>query len=144
MPAWPGGPCPNCGEEMPPRLLRCRTCRHLLNRDLKWDSVEIPTFQPLQEMTTEPSLRPRGVFLPCPACDRELRVNGRFCGQMVRCKHCQAGFQMPATLAPQPNYKAYYADCPHCHERLKLATKYLGQRVACRFCGGKIDFDPPG
>ena len=52
MPPWPGGPCPSCGEEMPERLIHCRTCRTLLNTDLDPDSVEIPAFVPLQEIET--------------------------------------------------------------------------------------------
>ena len=39
MPAWPGGPCPNCGEDMPPNMVHCRECRTLLNPELERDSA---------------------------------------------------------------------------------------------------------
>ena len=35
MAAWPGGACPECGDQMPANLIRCATCRGLLNPDLQ-------------------------------------------------------------------------------------------------------------
>ena len=33
MAAWTGGPCPGCGEDVPPKVLRCPACRMLLDPD---------------------------------------------------------------------------------------------------------------
>ena len=60
MPAWPGGPCPECGEVMPENLVHCQNCRALMNPDLKTDSVEIPEFIPLQEIGSMVEVKPKG------------------------------------------------------------------------------------
>ena len=39
--AWQGGPCHQCGDDMPANLVHCQTCRALLNSELTEDSVEI-------------------------------------------------------------------------------------------------------
>ncbi len=164
MPAWPGGPCPGCGLEMPPRLVHCRNCRRLLNEDLREGELVKPEFSPLSEVpgtpatgratskrsgaaartktspSREAAAEPRGVYDGCPACGRELRINRKYAGQMVRCKHCHAGFALPASLAPLPGRRAYYADCPHCRQELRIGAKYYGTRVACKHCGGAIRF----
>ena len=140
MPAWPGGPCPECGDEMPPRVVHCRTCRRLLNEDLDDDTIVEPAFVPLKEIAAVATAEPRGVFEQCPACGRELRVNLKYSGKVVRCKHCTAGFTLSPNADPRPGRNAYYCNCHHCHRELRIATKYLGQRVACKFCGGHLQF----
>mgnify|MGYP002789603976 CR=1 FL=1 len=75
MPAWPGGPCPKCGDDMPPSMIHCRTCRTLLNPELEHDSVEIPVFIPLKELDSMVEIEPMGLFVPCPKCHQELKVN---------------------------------------------------------------------
>ncbi len=140
MPAWPGGPCPGCGDEMPPRVVHCRTCRQLLNDELEEDTVVEPTFVPLKELNAVSVAEPRGVYEECPACGRELRINHRYAGQVVRCKHCDAGFTHSNGSTPKASRTAYYSDCPHCGRELRVATKYLGQQVACKFCEGKMQF----
>lgn len=138
MPAWQGGSCPDCGEEMPPLLIHCRNCRRLLNDDLNDDTIVEPVFIPLKEIKTAIAIAPRGVYDGCPACARELRINRRFEGKVVRCKYCAASF----TMLPQDNLhdgrKAFYANCPHCQQELRVAAKYLGQQVACKFCSGEL------
>lgn len=136
MPAWPGGPCPKCGEDMPANLVHCQMCRALLNDDFDLSSVEIPTFVPLQEIATMFDVEPAGYYIACPSCHEELRINRKYVGQHVQCKHCHAPFDFtPAAL----NGRYYvYADCPHCSEELRAAQKYIGQRVACKHCGGQI------
>src|SRR5688572_22851264 len=94
MPAWPGGACPQCGDDMPPRVVHCRTCRLLLNNDLQEDSIVEPVFLPLKEVETIAFAEPRGVLQECPACGKELRINRKYAGQVVRCKHCAAGFTL--------------------------------------------------
>lgn len=140
MPAWPGGPCPECGDEMPSRVIHCQNCRRLLNDDLEEDTVVEPAFIPLKELDAVAAVEPRGVYDGCPACGRELRANRKYAGKTVRCKHCNAGFTLSRSLAPRPGRLAYYADCPHCRRELRVGTKYLGQRVACKFCGGQLQF----
>lgn len=142
MPAWPGGPCPACGEEMPPRVIHCRNCRRLLNEDLDEDTIVEPAFMPLRELAASHLVEPRGTYEECAACGRELRINRKYAGRVVRCKHCSAGFTLARDIGPQPGRRAYYADCPHCRRELRVATKYLGQQVACKFCGGELRFGP--
>lgn len=140
MPAWPGGPCPDCGDDMPPRIVHCRTCRRLLNEDLEEDTVVEPVFRPLKEVETVAIAEPRGVFQECPACGRELRINRKYAGQVVRCKHCAAGFTLADVMSPMKGRNAYYSDCPHCQHELRIGAKYLGQQVACKFCAGQMRF----
>jgi ribosomal protein L37AE/L43A len=138
MPAWPGGPCPECGDEMPPRVVHCRTCRRLLNEDLDEDTVVEPEFVPLKVVAAVAMVEARGVYHECPACARELRINRKFAGHVVRCKHCGAGFTLERDLTPHLGVRAYYADCPHCRRELRVGAKYHGQLVACKFCGGEL------
>ncbi|MBA3314510.1 MAG: hypothetical protein M3552_05040 [Planctomycetota bacterium] len=140
MPAWPGGHCPDCGDEMPPLMVHCRTCRRLLNDELEEDTVVEPVFVPLQELAAVSVAEPRGVYEQCPACGRELRISRRYAGRVVRCKHCDAGFTLSRDMAPKRGRTAYYSDCPHCRRELRVGTKYLGQQVACKHCGGQMQF----
>lgn len=137
MPIWPGGPCPNCGEDMPENLIRCITCRTVLNSDLEPDSVEVPSFFELQELACMIELNPRGYFIQCPDCSRELRINGKYFGQTVSCKHCDGRFLFSPN-SEKIRFDAFYADCPHCKKELRMSSRYHGQKVACKFCGGKI------
>lgn len=139
MPAWPGGPCPACGEEMPENLIHCQNCRALLNTDLDPDSVEIPEFMPLREIESMVDVEPRGYFVGCPACRRELRINRKYTGQRVQCKYCAGQFELNLSN-PKIGLNAIYAECPHCHQELRAHYKYLGAKVACRHCNGKIHF----
>lgn len=138
MPAWPGGPCPACGEDMPALVVHCRSCRQLLNDDLEEDTVVEPAFMPLKEIAAVASVDPEGVYDDCPACGRELRINLKYAGQVVRCKHCRAGFTLSSQVAPVAGRRAYYADCPHCRRELRVGAKYWGSQVACKFCGGQL------
>ena len=139
MPAWPGGPCPVCNDDMPPNVVHCQTCRHLLNDDLSADSVEIPQFQPLQEIEAVVEVEPRGFYIGCPACKEELRINRKFHDEKVACKFCQQSFMFDLN-----NQKilavAFYSSCPHCDEELRAATKYYGEKVVCKGCDGEIQF----
>lgn len=136
MPAWPGGPCPQCGEDMPEKLVHCQNCRALLNDDLESDSVVIPEFVPLQEIAAMIDLSPRGHFVTCPSCSQELRIAVKYRGRQVQCKFCQAQFRHEI---PAPRIRAFYAPCPHCQEELRAAVKYQGTKVACKHCDGKIN-----
>ena len=74
--AWPGGPCPQCGDEMPARLVHCRSCRAMLNSELTEDSIVIPDFFMLPEVTDLKSAASRGCYIPCPGCrSEEQRLN---------------------------------------------------------------------
>lgn len=138
MPEWPGGPCPACGEDMPARLVHCRSCRALLNNDLNEDSVEIPLFIPMAELDCKVEMPPRGVFLDCPHCYEELRINQKYVGQQVGCKHCNGTFALNLPLL-QDSIRAYYGDCPHCQKELRIGRKYTGIDVVCKFCNGKLN-----
>ena len=137
MPEWPGGPCPVCGEDMPARIVHCRSCRSLLNTDLDEDSVVIPEFIPMQELDSSAEMTPRGLFLLCPQCQQELRINLKYTGETVSCKFCEASFAVDPDN-PGLTIKAYYGKCPHCSEELRIGRKYLGIQVACKFCDGKL------
>lgn len=139
MPAWPGGPCPQCGEDVPPRVVHCRSCRFLLNSDLDAGTVVEPVFEPLQEISSMAVVEPRGLIDDCPACGRELRAARKYAGQHVRCKLCGAGFTLGGQIGAHAGPKAWYADCPHCRRELRIAAKYAHQRVACNFCRGEIE-----
>ena len=141
MPAWPGGPCPQCGENMPENLIHCQNCRALLNDSLEMDSVEIRAFIPLQEIASMVEIKPKGYYVQCPHCTQELRINAKYAGQRVQCKICHAHYNLVLD-SPQLTVKAFFADCPHCREELRVAYKYLGHKVACKHCEGKIHFVP--
>lgn len=137
MPAWPGGACPQCGEEMPANLVHCRNCRVLLNTDLESDSVEIPQFIPLKELDSYVELQPEGYYVSCPLCDRELRVHKKFLGKHVACNICAGAYTLDFSN-PRVEKIGLYADCPHCKQRLRMATKYAGTKVTCKFCSGRL------
>jgi len=142
MPTWPGGPCPQCGDDMPPNLIHCRTCRTLLNPELERDSVEVPVFIPLQEIDAMVEITPTGLFVECPKCAQELKINRKYLGQRVQCKFCAADFRLDPSN-PVIDGADVYSKCPHCDQELRFAKKYIGVRVACRFCAGKLHIRPP-
>lgn len=137
MPAWPGGTCPECGEYMPENLIHCQACRALLNDELQLDSVEIPHFQPLQELDVTLDAPLVGYYARCPHCRRELRVGAKYVGLDVECKFCHTAF--PLNVADKRlRIEAFYCDCPYCKKHLRASLKYLGMKVACKHCSGKI------
>ncbi|KAA0137686.1 MAG: hypothetical protein CME32_07075 [Gimesia sp.] len=137
MPAWPGGPCPRCGEDMPANLVHCQTCRELLNEDLEHDTVEIPAFHPLKELAVRIDAFPIGFYFQCPDCSKELRVHKKYLGKQVSCNFCQSTIQLPDESRSHVA-SAFYTKCPHCKEELRIARKYLGSVAACKFCKGHI------
>lgn len=137
MPAWPGGPCPQCGEEMPEKLIHCQSCRALLNPELEKDSVEIPEFIPLQELESMVEVPLEGFYVLCPECHEELRINRKYVGKKVQCKMCEAPFQLELGNGHVQS-KAFFTKCPTCHNELRAANKYIGEKVACKYCGGKL------
>jgi hypothetical protein len=142
MPAWPGGPCPICGEDMPVNVVHCQNCRTLLNTDLEPDSIEIPEFIPLQEIVSMVEVELGGYYVGCPHCKRELRVGSKYVDENVQCKFCDSQFTMDFSN-PKLKMAAFFAECPHCKEELRADPKYLGMKVACKRCGGKIHFVDP-
>jgi len=137
MPAWAGGPCPACGEDMPENMVRCRTCRTLLNTDLEIASVEMPAFVPLPELDSMAEIEPMGVFITCPSCHKDLKIARKYLGERVACKHCATDFRLdPAS--PNVRDADVYSKCPLCAKDLRFAPKYIGQKVACRYCAGKL------
>ena len=137
MPAWPGGPCPDCGEEMPPRILRCRTCGAHLSSDVELRPLVPPEPVELPEVRLTSEAAPQGYYVGCPDCEQELRIAARFEGYQVQCKLCSAPFAFVRTNATVRRI-AMYLDCPHCGQELRVAWKYAGARVACKFCDGPL------
>jgi uncharacterized protein (DUF983 family) len=139
MPAWPGGKCPACGEDVPENMIRCQSCRVLLNGDLHPDEIPIPEFVPLPEIDSMIDVEPSGFFLGCPHCGKELRIHRKYLGQHVQCKFCEAEFDL-ALDDDRIAHRAFYCTCPHCAEELRASWKYLGTKVACKHCSGKLRF----
>ena len=135
MPAWTGGLCPQCGQDMPAKLLHCQFCRASLNPDLHRSDVNIPQFFELQEISNEVELA--GYYIQCPHCEEELRINKKYAGYSVACKCCRGKFLLDLS-DPELTTKAFYMGCPHCDEELRVATKYLGMKVACKLCEGHV------
>lgn len=143
MAAWPGGPCPTCGEDMPERMVRCRNCRTLLNTDLEISSVEIPAFIPLPELDSMAEIEPLGIYFPCPDCGKELRIARKYVGERVACKFCGTDFRLDPAL-PAVQEADVYSKCSHCAKDLRFDPKYIGHKVACRYCHGKLQIQPAG
>ncbi len=135
MTAWPGGPCPDCGEQMPENLIHCQNCRAMLNDDFQSDIIEIPGFVPLEEISAMIELEVSGYFFSCPKCERELKANKKYLGEDVVCKQCDGHFK----LDEKKNLRAFYVSCPYCKKELKAAMKYMGTKVSCKFCDGSIN-----
>ena len=164
MPAWPGGDCPDCGEQMPPNLIRCQTCRAWLNADLQRDDPAAPEFVPLPEVPASdpsasgrstpgpsgadcPIATPVGHYVVCPACERELRVADQYVGCVVACRFCSEPLVVGTDAEGQPSTggrpavarrKAFFLDCPHCREPVRASQRFMGQRVLCNRCDGRI------
>jgi len=140
MPAWPGGNCPECGDQVPANVIRCVTCRALLNSDLAIKPITPPEFKPLPEIASSEDVPLKGMYLPCPSCTRELRIAMDFMGRNVQCRFCQRPFELHRDKV-EP--LAAYTTCPHCHQEIRAATKYVGVKVSCRFCQGSIRLVDP-
>jgi hypothetical protein len=136
--AWPGGPCPQCGDDMPARVVHCRSCRALLNSELTEDSIEIPVFIPLPELAVIAAASPRGHYVSCPGCAEELRIHTKYRDKKVQCKHCSQPFSYTTSVA----IKACYTQCPHCKSEIRAAMKYIGNKVVCKHCEGHIQLLP--
>ncbi len=145
MPAWPGGLCPECGDQMPARLIRCASCRALLNSELVPKEIEYPDFVPLREVLAVVDARVKGDFIRCPQCTRELRISVKFRSRRVSCRHCEHTFDLHIG-GPTVKRIGVYAPCPHCTQELRAAERYIGVNVSCKFCNGAIrivDQTPP-
>ena len=132
--AWPGGPCPNCGEDMPARLVRCRDCRELLNTGLVAREIEAPSHFDLVELDARADVPPRAERTRCPSCANTLKVALHYAGKRVACKHC--GGQLTAGV-PEAR-SAWVCDCPHCAKEVRVPANLAGELVGCKFCGGKL------
>jgi hypothetical protein len=137
MPAWPGGPCPECGDQMPARLIRCATCRALLNSELVPREIEYPDFVPLREVLAVVDAPVKGDFIKCPQCTRELRISLKFRGKKVSCRHCSHAFRLQIGT-PEVTRLGVYAPCPHCKQELRASERYISMNVSCKFCNGAI------
>lgn len=124
---------------MPENLIHCFNCRTLLNSDLESDSVEIPKFIPLQEISVMVDVPPAGYFVGCPHCDKELRIKRKYVGENVLCKHCDGSFVLDFRR-PNVAMLAFFAPCPACGQELRASSKYFGKKVVCKHCGGHLNF----
>ncbi len=141
MPAWPGGPCPKCGEEMPQNSVQCQSCRCLLKATTSDRAKSVLEYLKLQEISNVVEAPVAGYHVQCPHCEEELRINRKYVGMAVACKHCSGQFQLDVTSS-RIRTKAFYVGCPHCDKELRVAPKYIGQNVACKFCGGHVKIVP--
>ncbi|MEQ9408805.1 MAG: hypothetical protein RIK87_13805 [Fuerstiella sp.] len=135
--AWKGGLCPTCGEDMPANVVHCIKCRTLLNSELSEDSIEIPEFVPLPEIQDMKKAIARGHYVRCGGCSEELRINAKYFGATVQCRHCNFTF----AYGPQVERIALYTNCPHCEQEIRASMKYAGEKVGCRFCKGPIELE---
>lgn len=135
--AWKGGACPGCGEDMPANVVHCIQCRMLLNSELSEDSIEIPEFIPLPEIQEMKNASARGHYIRCDGCSEELRINAKYIGARVQCRHCNYTFAYDGTV----ERVALYTNCPHCSEEIRASMRYAGQKVACRFCKGPLQLN---
>lgn len=142
MAAWPGGPCPECGDTMPPRVLRCRTCGAILNPEIQVRPLLPPEPVVLPEAPSVLPVTPRGSYVGCPNCERELRIANHYEGRQVQCKFCSAPFLYQRDNAAIRRI-GRYLECPHCHKELRVAEKYVGCRVACKYCDGQMEIVAP-
>ena len=132
--AWRGGPCPQCGDVMPANLVHCATCRAMLNSELTENPIEVPEFIPLPEIMEMKTAVARGHYVRCGGCQEELRINAKYQGAAVQCRHCNHTFQYNSDVPKV----AMYTTCPHCSEEIRANMSYVGQNVACRFCNGPL------
>lgn len=137
MAAWPGGPCPDCGQEMPKNLVHCQFCRCLLNDAFEQSEVEVPEYFELQEISNVVDAPVAGYHVQCPHCEQELRINKKYSGMPVACKFCNGQFQLDIK-SPRLRTRAFFCGCPHCEKELRVAPKYVGMKVACKHCGGHV------
>lgn len=135
--AWQGGPCPGCGDDMPANVVHCMSCRTMLNSELRDDSIEIPVFVPLPEIKIMKIAKARGHYIRCNGCSEELRINSKYVGARVSCRHCDFTFEYDAKV----DRVAMYSTCPHCSEEIRASIKFAGQNVACRFCEGPLKLE---
>ncbi len=137
MTAWNGGPCPDCGEEMPARVVRCRCCGAILNDQLRPPPVRPPEPVILPEITMATTVIPKAYLIGCPNCEQEIRIAAKYLLKKVACRHCDAPFVFDRS-SPVIRKIAFFVDCPHCGEELKAAEKYLEKKVACKHCDQPI------
>ena len=137
MSKWPGGLCPHCREFMPRNLTHCWNCRAVLNLNRAVASIKIPEFIPLQEISSMVEIEPSGLYVDCPQCRQELRINLKYVSQHVACKFCRKAFLLNLTNGGL-DLVAFYTTCPHCEEELRVAAKYMEAKVSCKLCGGHL------
>ena len=141
MAAWPGGACPECGDQMPANLIRCATCRGLLNPDLHPKYVDAVDFVELKEVLVVIAVPVVGHFVQCPHCHGELRIHTKYLGQQVACRFCKQPFHWHGNETLPP--KAVYSSCPHCQKEVRAALQFVGENVACKFCSGALKLELP-
>lgn len=136
--AWQGGPCPKCGDDMPANVVHCMTCRAMLNSALSDDTIEVPQFVPLREIGEEEAKAVAcGHYVRCGGCSEELRINAKYLGASVQCRHCEHTF----TYDDSSQKIAMFSNCPHCEKEIRAGIKYVGHTVACRFCNGVLKLE---
>lgn len=109
----------------------------MLNSQLKDDTIEIPAFVPLREIKIMKTAKARGHYIRCDGCREELRINAKYIGARVSCRHCEHTFE----YSPTVEKVAMYSNCPHCSEEIRASSKFVGQGVACRFCEGPLKLE---
>ena len=62
--------------------------------------------------------------VPCPGCQRTLRVRREYGGKVLICRYCQHAFRPKIPV-----------ECPACRQALQVRLNYLGHRITCKSCG---------
>src|SRR5882724_6347998 len=92
MPPWPGGPCPECGEVMPERIIHCRNCRKLrVNKKFIGKRVTCKQCSGdfvLDFTDSKRKIEKNGIYVYCPHCSDRLRMSTKYLGVKVACKSC--------------------------------------------------------
>lgn len=135
MPAWPGGPCPNCGEHVLEKVIHCVSCRTLLNPDLDSPDVDLPVFEPLKELKSPIEFSPTSYTFACPHCARKLHALASNRGRRGTCKSCNGRIEVELSKVEVSSFNGI---CPHCDVSLQNPGKYAGRVVACKSCDAQI------
>ncbi len=110
---------------------------------------------------------PAHAHVPCPRCEKSLRVRYESLGNWLACKHCGHKFvsrvAVPCpgckrTLHMQPQFYGRRVvcnhcqhpfrvrvpvACPHCRGSLEVGPRHLGEPIVCSHCHKEFLFGPP-
>jgi hypothetical protein len=71
----------------------------------------------------------KNMRIPCPDCERTLKVPPEHVERQVRCKYCQHVFLVPKYLELK---------CPTCQHQGRVRAVNVGRLIKCKRCGGHL------